>query len=88
MYEGYTEAVREELKTARIVVDRFHVTRYYHQAADDLRQSELRRLKQELPATEYQQLKGSLWGVPQEAAQSETARTPGNCASYSNTPPN
>ena len=61
MYEGYTEAVREELKTARIVVDRFHVTRYYHQAADDLRQSELKRLKQELPATEYQQLKGSLW---------------------------
>lgn len=61
MYEGYTEAVREELKTARIVVDRFHVTQYYHQAADDLRKSELKRLKQELPDTEYQQLKGSLW---------------------------
>lgn len=61
MYEGYTEAVREELKTARIVVDRFHVTQYYHQAADDLRKSELKRLKQELPDTEYQQLKGNLW---------------------------
>jgi len=61
MYEGFTEAVREELKTARIVVDRFHVTVYYHQAADDLRQSELKRLKQELPPEEYQLLKGSMW---------------------------
>jgi transposase len=61
MYEGFTEAVREELKTACIVVDRFHVTRYYHQAADDLRQSELKRLKQELPPEEYHLLKGSMW---------------------------
>jgi transposase len=61
MYEGFTQAVREELPTVRIVVDRFHVTRYYYQAADDLRQSELKRLKQELPRAEYQLLKGSLW---------------------------
>ena len=61
MYEGFTEAVREELKTARIVVDRFHVTQHYHQAADGLRQSELKRLKQELPKEEYQLLKGSMW---------------------------
>ena len=61
MYEGFTEAVREELPTARIVVDRFHVTRHYYQAADGLRQSELKRLKQELPDAEYQLLKGSMW---------------------------
>lgn len=61
MYEGFTEAVREELKTVCIVVDRFHLTRYYHQAADDLRQSELKRLKQELPPEEYKLLKGSMW---------------------------
>jgi len=61
MYEGFSEAVREELPAARIVVDRFHVTRYYHQAADRLRQQELRRLKQELPPEEYQLLKGSMW---------------------------
>lgn len=61
MYEGYSEAVREELPQARIVVDRFHVTRHYHQAADDLRQSELKRLKRELSETEYQALKGSMW---------------------------
>lgn len=61
MYEGFIQAVREELPMTRIVVDRFHVTRHYHQAADDLRQSELKRLKQELPKEEYQQLKGSMW---------------------------
>jgi transposase len=33
MYEGFSEAVREELPAARIVVDRFHVARHYHQAA-------------------------------------------------------
>lgn len=61
MYVGFTEAVREELPMARIVVVRFHVTRRYHQAADDLRQSELKQLKQELPKEEYQLLKGSMW---------------------------
>jgi transposase len=61
MYEGYTEAVREELSQAQIVIDRFHVTRHYHEAADQLRQSELKRLKKELPAEAYQELKGSMW---------------------------
>jgi transposase len=61
MYEGYIEAVREEVKTARIVVDRFHVTEKYHEAADILRKQELKRLKAELPEAEYKPLKGSLW---------------------------
>ncbi len=61
MYEGFTQAVRQELPQVRIVVDRFHVTRTYQQAADDLRQSELKRLKQELPKEDYQLLKGSMW---------------------------
>lgn len=61
MYEGYSEAVREELPKARIVVDRFHVARHYHQGAEGLRQQELRRLKKELPPAEYQDLKGSMW---------------------------
>ena len=61
MYEGFSEAVREELKTVQIVVDRFHVTQHYHEAADDLRQQELKRLKKELPEEEYRLLKGSMW---------------------------
>jgi transposase len=61
MYEGYTEAVREELKGVRLVVDRFHVTRVYRDGADDLRKEELKRLKRQLPENEYKALKGNLW---------------------------
>lgn len=61
MYEGYREAVREEVPWASIVADRFHIAEHYHQAADRLRKEELKRLKQELPPEAYQQLKGSLW---------------------------
>jgi transposase len=61
MYEGFTEAVREELKTARIVIDRFHVAEHYRQAADDLRKQELKRLKSTLSEEAYKQLKGSMW---------------------------
>jgi transposase len=63
MYEGYIEAVREVLKTARIVIDRFHVAEKYHDAVDTLRKQELKRLKVELPEEEYKQLKGNLWAV-------------------------
>jgi transposase len=63
MYEGFTEAVREELSQARIVIDRFHVARAYRDGLDDLRKQELGRLKKELPEAEYKQLKGSLWAL-------------------------
>jgi transposase len=61
MYEGYIEAVRAELKTARVVIDRFHVAEKYRDAADTLRKQELKRLKAALPEEEYKRLKGSLW---------------------------
>jgi len=60
MYEGYIQAVREVLSHVRIVIDRFHVAQKYRDAADSVRKRELKRLKQELPKAEYQQLKGSL----------------------------
>lgn len=59
LWEAYTEAVREEVPTARIVVDRFHVAKHYRQAAEQVRKQELQRLKQELSKREYQQLHGS-----------------------------
>jgi transposase len=46
--------VREELPTAQIVVDRFHVAENYHRTADGLRKQELKRLRKELPPVEYQ----------------------------------
>jgi len=63
MYEGFSEAVREELSHVRIVIDRFHVARAYRDGLDDLRKQELGRLKKELPQVEYKQLKGSLWAL-------------------------
>src|SRR5205814_6302186 len=61
LYEGYLEAVHEVLPNARQVIDRFHVAKLYRNAADDLRKTELKRLRQTLPQADYQQLKGSLW---------------------------
>jgi transposase len=60
LWEAYTEAVREEIPTARIVADRFHVARHYREAADGLRKQELHRLQKELTKEEYQKLNGSL----------------------------
>ena len=72
MYEGFTEAVREELSQARIVIDRFHVARAYRDGLDDLRKQELGRLKKELPEIEYKQLKGSLWALRKKPANLTT----------------
>jgi transposase len=68
MYEGFTEAVREELPKAAIVSDRFYVTQHYSKAADKLRQRELQRLKSELPEEEYRQLKGNMWAFRKKKA--------------------
>jgi transposase len=59
LWEAYTEAVREELPTVRIVADRFHVAKHYRHAADQVRKQELQRLKKELSKEEYQKLNGS-----------------------------
>jgi len=68
MYDGFTEAVREELPQVRIVIDRFHVARAYRDGLDDLRKQELKRLKAELPASDYKPLKGNLWAVRKKPA--------------------
>ena len=66
MYEGYTEAIREELPGVRLVIDRFHVTRAYRGSLDHVRKAELKRLKKELPAPKYELLKGSMWALRKE----------------------
>ena len=65
MYDGYINAVKEVLQTTLVVIDRFHVAQRYRAGADTFRKQELKRLKQELPEAEYQQLKGSLWAFRQ-----------------------
>ena len=66
MYEGYTEAIREELPEVRLVIDRFHVTRAYRDGLDHVRKIELKRLKSELSVQEYELLKGSMWALRKE----------------------
>jgi transposase len=68
MYEGFTNAVKEELPHAQVVVDRFHVAKAYRACADQLRKSELRELKQDLSAEEYKLLKGTMWPFRRNAA--------------------
>ncbi len=63
MYEGYTEAVREVLPHARLVIDRFHVAETYREGLDTLRKEELHRLKQALSEEAYGSLKGSMWAL-------------------------
>jgi transposase len=66
MWDGYVYAVREfeqahpELDL-NIVIDRFHVAKNYRDAVDTVRKQELRRLKEELPAEEYEDVKGLMW---------------------------
>lgn len=76
MWEAYLKAVELVLPGAKVVVDRFHVAQKYHDAADKLRKKELKRLKAELPETDYQKLKGSMWAFrkkPADLAETETA---------------
>jgi len=61
MYDGYSNAAREMLPDAEIVIDRFHVAKNYHAGADKLRKQEQRRLKQDLPEAQYATLKGVMW---------------------------
>jgi transposase len=61
MYKGYTEAVREVIGEAVIVIDRFHVARMYRECADEVRKRETRRLKKELSQQEYEEIKGVMW---------------------------
>ncbi|HJW29288.1 MAG TPA: ISL3 family transposase [Saprospiraceae bacterium] len=62
LYEGYINAVKEVLgKRGQVVVDRFHVAKLYRKGLDELRKKELKRLKKELPETDYQVFKGVMW---------------------------
>lgn len=68
MWDGYVNAV-EEFAAAhkdvslKVVVDRFHVAKNYRECVDKVRKKESRRLQAELPAEEYEKLKGVMWIV-------------------------
>ena len=65
MWDGYVNAVKEfaaaQDVTLVVVIDRFHVAKHYRDGVDQLRKREGRRLKQELPESEYAEFKGVMW---------------------------
>jgi transposase len=65
-YDGDVNAVYEALPGVTVVVDRFQVAQSYHDRVDQLRQQELKRLQQELPAAAYEPLTGLRWVVRQD----------------------
>jgi transposase len=79
LYDGFINAVKEELPEATVVADRFHVAKKYRDCADQLRKQEVKRLKKQLPDSEYEEIKGAMWPfrkkpddlTPEEAARLE-----------------
>lgn len=61
MYKGFTGAVQETLPLAKLVIDRFHVAKAYRECADSVRKQAVRRLKQSLSKTDYEDIKGAMW---------------------------
>lgn len=62
LYDGYINAVQEVLgEKVTLVADRFHVTRLYRKAVDQLRKKEMKRLKEELSEEEYRSLHNVMW---------------------------
>ena len=61
MYQGFVNAVQEQLPGVKIVIDRYHVARAYRDCADTVRKQELKILKRELSPEEYEPIKGAMW---------------------------
>jgi transposase len=61
MYEGFVNALKEEIPWVEIVIDRFHVARAYRDCADTVRKKELKRLKRQLSKAEYAEITGAMW---------------------------
>jgi transposase len=66
MWEGYVNAAKEFATahrevTLRVVVDRFHVAKNYREGVDQLRKQGRRRLKRDLSAAAYAEIKDVMW---------------------------
>jgi transposase len=77
LYDGFINAVKEELPEATAVADRFYMAKKYRDGADQLRKQEIKRLKKEWPEPEYEQIKGAMWPFrkkPDDLTPEEAAR--------------
>ena len=48
-------------KKVQIVADRFHVAKLYRNSLEELRKTEMKRLKKELSEAEYKKLENIMW---------------------------
>ena len=71
LYEGFLGAVEEVLPNAQLVADRFHVTKLYRAAVDQLRKVEMKELKSLLKKEEFAYLKGVLWALRKKSEDLE-----------------
>ena len=61
MYDGFVNAAIEVFGKQRVVVDRYHVSKLYRNALDQLRIKEMKCLKESLSAEQYAELDGMMW---------------------------
>lgn len=61
MYDGFVNAATEVFGSRVVVVDRYHVAKLYREPLDELRISEMKRLKVTLPHEEYAKLENMMW---------------------------
>lgn len=61
MYDGFVQSAIEVFGSGVVVVDRYHVSKLYREPLDQLRISEMKRLKAILPQEEYAKLEGMMW---------------------------
>lgn len=61
MYDGFVNAATEVFGSRAVVVDRYHVAKLYREPLDDLRISEMKRLKVTLSHEEYAKLENMMW---------------------------
>ena len=60
MNEGYVNAGLSSLQKAKIIIDRFHVSKLYRKTLVELRKRELERLREKLSLEKYQSLKPAI----------------------------
>src|SRR5713101_6984797 len=65
MYDGFINAAKEVCgDKVKIIIDRFHVAKWYRKGVDTLRKAEMKRLKNTLVKEEYAKLKNVTYGSP------------------------
>jgi len=69
MWDAYVTAVREVLRHAILVIDRFHVAKHYRDGADTLRKQAFKQLRAELPQETLAQLKHTMWPFRKRPAE-------------------